>query len=258
MQIWADHLTRKGSQQRYRPGIWEDFATRYDEVVPHSPEITAALRDLIRPEDTVLDIGAGTGRFTLPLAAHARAVTALDRSAQMLDALQAKASAQGLTNITTLQATWAEADVEPHDVVLAAFVPGPAQDIPAQLQKMADTARRALIVVQGDPSAHAPHYDARMAIWPDDRRDIPKYLIFAGMLWQIGLRADVRVLHEQRTYQAATREAIARQLAPLDTTDEQISQLAERIAPLMHATEAGFYYEYSLPAGLIIWDRDTT
>ena len=35
-----------------------------------------ALRALVRPEDTLLDIGAGGGRYSLPLALHAREVIA--------------------------------------------------------------------------------------------------------------------------------------------------------------------------------------
>ncbi len=251
ISLWAETIRKTHNQ----PRVWVDFAGRYDEVVPHSPEIVAALRALVRPDDTLLDIGAGTGRFALPLAAHVRHITALDRSEQMLATLERKAAAQGITNIETLQSRWAEAQIAPHDVVLAAFVPGPQEDIAAQLGNMAEAARRTLIVIQGDPSAHAPHHTARQAIWPNERRDLPKYLIYAGMLWQIGLRADVRVLHEHRRYHAQSPQDIARQLAPLQLTDETLARFTEAIMPLLTHDAAGYHYDYRLPAGLIIWQR---
>ena len=44
----------------------------------------------------VLDVGAGTGRVALHLAAHGHYVTALDRDAELLGALRERAAARGL------------------------------------------------------------------------------------------------------------------------------------------------------------------
>src|SRR5436305_2593495 len=43
-----------------------------------------ALRQLARPDDTVLDIGAGGGRYALPLALATREVVAIEPSEGML------------------------------------------------------------------------------------------------------------------------------------------------------------------------------
>lgn len=48
----------------------------------------------------VLDVGAGTGRVALDLAAHGHDVTALDRDPALLDALAARSTARGLA-VTT-------------------------------------------------------------------------------------------------------------------------------------------------------------
>jgi peptidoglycan-N-acetylglucosamine deacetylase len=52
---------------------------------------------------SVLEIGAGSGRFTLDLAQRAEHVVAVDVSPQMLALLSKKADRAGLTNIETLQ-----------------------------------------------------------------------------------------------------------------------------------------------------------
>src|ERR671921_1268435 len=50
-------------------------------------ETLNALLDLARPDDVWLDVGAGGGRYALPLALHVREVVAIDPSASMLNAL---------------------------------------------------------------------------------------------------------------------------------------------------------------------------
>ena len=51
------------------------------------------------PGDTVLDIGAGTGRWSIPMAKVRKKVTALDASPGMLEVLREKAAAEKVTNI---------------------------------------------------------------------------------------------------------------------------------------------------------------
>jgi peptidoglycan-N-acetylglucosamine deacetylase len=60
------------------------------------------LPSLFSPSDRVLEIGAGTGIFTLAIARRCREVTAVDISAGMLEILKGKASVEGLGNIRTI------------------------------------------------------------------------------------------------------------------------------------------------------------
>lgn len=55
----------------------------------------------LRPEHTVIDLGCGTGAFTIPVARFCRKVYAVDISQAMLDRCAAKARAGGLGNIET-------------------------------------------------------------------------------------------------------------------------------------------------------------
>ena len=60
------------------------------------------LPSLFSPSDRVLEIGAGTGIFTLEIARRCREVTAVDISARMLEILEGKAAGEGLGNIRTI------------------------------------------------------------------------------------------------------------------------------------------------------------
>lgn len=84
---------------------WWDAGAEAEEEVgdDHAVNIALRWRELERHlagVDTVLDVGGGTGRFSLPLAERGFKVTHLDLSPKMLDIARAKASAKGLDNIT--------------------------------------------------------------------------------------------------------------------------------------------------------------
>src|SRR6266704_1569366 len=67
------------------------------------------LRREVTPLTTVLDVGAGTGRFALALAPLVEHITAVEPNAAMLDYLRQDMSEQGLNNITIVQTTWEDA-----------------------------------------------------------------------------------------------------------------------------------------------------
>ena len=77
----------------------------------------------MKPEYTVLDVGAGTDRLAIPIARHVKSVTAIDQSEGMLACLQENMEKEGITNIVCVNKRWEDVevgvDIEPHDVVMA-------------------------------------------------------------------------------------------------------------------------------------------
>lgn len=68
--------------------------------------------------DRVLELGAGTGRFTVELACRADEVTALDVSPGMLKVLEARARREGLETITPLLGAAEDAPLQgPYDLI---------------------------------------------------------------------------------------------------------------------------------------------
>ena len=66
-------------------------------------KVAEHLEPLLRDTWTALEIGAGTGRLTLPLAKRCRRVLALDVSPGMLRVLEEKVRSAGIKNIETFQ-----------------------------------------------------------------------------------------------------------------------------------------------------------
>lgn len=89
------------------------------------------------PHAAVLDLGCGGGHVTYAVAPHVRAVTALDLSQAMLDAVTGEARRRGLTNVTTRQASverlpFADASFES---VLSRYSAHHWGDVPAALRE---------------------------------------------------------------------------------------------------------------------------
>ena len=99
---------------------------------------SARLPELFAGADRVLEIGAGTGIFTLAIARHCREVLAVDISGNMLSLLEQKAAAEGVTNIRIVRG-----DVEKNElggvfsVVCAFSALEYLADLPALINRLA-------------------------------------------------------------------------------------------------------------------------
>src|SRR6266700_3534818 len=89
--------------------FWDRRARGFHRVTRDtiaSDPLFLILRDEVMPQTNVLDVGAGTGRFSLALAPQAKHIIAIEPNAAMLDYLRQDASARRLPNISIVQATW--------------------------------------------------------------------------------------------------------------------------------------------------------
>ncbi|MEA2653628.1 MAG: hypothetical protein QOI37_855 [Chloroflexota bacterium] len=86
---------------------------RADPTRSEDPTL-AALLALVRSGETWLDVGAGAGRFALPIARvldpSGGAVVALDASPSMLEGLREIAEDYAIENVRTIEARWPPAD----------------------------------------------------------------------------------------------------------------------------------------------------
>jgi SAM-dependent methyltransferase len=137
--------------------FWRDYAV-YDEMIACSGypgQVAVRVCNLIPAGSRVVDIGAGTGAFALPLGAQGSRVVAVDPSPFHLEILLGKAKASGCGEIRCVEAEWKDIgsdEIGPVDYALAAYSFIDA-DIGLFLRKMVECASKGIFLVYraGEP-----------------------------------------------------------------------------------------------------------
>lgn len=133
------------------------FARRVDHQLAHPSPLVARALDALPEGGTVLDVGAGGGAASLPLASRAARLIAVDSNESMLDELARRASALGLP-VEVVHGSWPEvADTVPSaDVVVCAHVLYNVVDVPGFMAALTRHARRRVVYefTQRHPLAH--------------------------------------------------------------------------------------------------------
>jgi len=193
-------------------------STYYAEAVPRLLE----QKDLITSSSSVLDIGAGSGRYTIPLAKKSASVHALDLSSEMLQFLQQEIEKNNVDNIYTIKSAWpATEEIGEFDVAFAAMCPA-TRSVEA-LKEMSSKAGKYGVICQFtastdnvvealqeeqliDKTAKGPH---------NDRAMLQAYF---NILWELGYSPEI-------TYLPDTFELKLNQDEALDTYQQRYEHL---------------------------------
>jgi 2-polyprenyl-3-methyl-5-hydroxy-6-metoxy-1,4-benzoquinol methylase len=146
-QAQSDRLRERSAprDRTFAPPSVESF--RADRERADDARVLDALSALVASNGTVVDVGAGAGRFAIPLARRVARVIAVEPSDTMRNALQSDAERSGIRNIDLVASRWEQADGVTGDVVIAAHVVYPLPDIEPFTRKLDAAARSHVAVV---------------------------------------------------------------------------------------------------------------
>jgi len=198
----AERLRESTTGDHYAPisGLFVADPLRTDEPA------LEMLRSMAVPDETWLDIGAGAGRYALPLALRVREVIAVEPSPGMRRALRAGIDEHGLMNVRVVAGSWPEslALLEPlpaADVSLIAHVGYDIEEIGPFLAAMEAATRDRCVAILTDrsPASVADPF------WPlvhgEDRVALPALPDLVGLLQARGCETEViRVERSQRSF----------------------------------------------------------
>lgn len=164
------------------------------DTVSHDP-FYLRLCNKVSSHTTLLDVGSGTGRFSLALAPLVNHIIAVEPSKAMLDFLRQDAIEKDVRNISNVQSTWQEApDNLQADVVICSHVVYPIMDIEPFLSKLHKASLQSCYIY-----ARASHIDALTAdLWQHfhhvERCMPPSYIHVLDVLYELGICANVEIV----------------------------------------------------------------
>lgn len=194
-----------------RPDRWQPGAARFREDPFRTSPTLEALRSFLEPDDVVLDIGGGAGRY-LPLAQHCREWINVEPSAGMGQQFEASVHDAGIANARWVERDWLSADIE-GDVCFSANVVHYVADIRPFIAKLDRAgARRVMLVMHSVPPVNVGAKLSACVYGVEPRLD-PGHRELMPILWDMGLLPEVHVLGSsdfiaERQHYATRREAI--------------------------------------------------
>lgn len=172
-------------------------------------ETLNALVALARPDDVWLDVGAGGGRYALPLALRARQVVAIDPSLSMLGALREDAAAAGIGNIRIRNARWPMVRPPRGDVALMAHVGYDIGEIGPFVDQLEERSSRLCVAVMGESSMQTTATLFWRQIHGEPRVRLPALPQFLTLLVARGRLPEVTLVDRQPPTFPSTEEANA-------------------------------------------------
>ena len=230
----------------------------------------AAIASLIEPDDTIVDVGGGAGRFSLPLALRCRKVVNVEPSGGMLAGFAANAQAAGIANIQSVQGDWLTVEPPRGTVALVNHVAYLTRDIVTFIRKLEVAASRRVIISVASPPNPSRNRPVFHVAYEEPSEAVPGYVELINVLWELGIEPNITMLPDlpgalpvAPTREAAIDLAVGQlrghqwafwPLAPaLERTARE--RIAARLDDLFRQTPDGFVPTWTVPASevLITW-----
>lgn len=219
-------------------------------------EALSLLLSLVRPGDSWLDIGAGGGRYALPLALAAREVVALDPSEGMLSVLREGMAEHDIRNVRIVQSRWPAPEAIRVDACLMSHIGYDIEEIGPFLDAMEAAADRLCVAIL---LARAPAFVAE-PFWPvvhgEARSPLPALREFLTLQMARGRICEVRLSQREAGWHWSDDDALGflRQQLFVEPGGEGEARLRAAVAALPH--DSGGRVQSSpevVPLGIVSW-----
>jgi SAM-dependent methyltransferase len=224
-------------------------------------EVLELLLNSARVEETWLDVGAGGGRYALPLALRVREVIAVEPSEAMRKTLREGARQHGVSNVRVVGEHWPMARPPVADVSLMAHIGYDIAQIGGFLDALEGATRRLCIAVMGESAMTTVATLFWHGIHGEPRVRLPALPELLMLLLARGRLPEVRLVDRVPTSFESAEEALAmaRRQLWLREGSERDRRLAEWVPRALHPAPGGglTFEERRSKVGIVTWQPRT-
>lgn len=192
---------------------WQRAAEWYQDWVRHNDYVDQVLPRLLTvlgPTARVLEIGPGSGAFTLPLARAVQEVVAVESSAEMCAVLRRSLAQAGIDNVRLLPQQieeMVETLAGPFDLAFASYSLYNVEAIDVVIRNLVHLAQH-VVVLMGSGEPREWEQDLYRRFLGMERVAPPQAQYLYPLLLEMGIYADVQVFWTSYNYVYDSEEAL--------------------------------------------------
>lgn len=173
--------------------LWYNDALKYSN---YPQKVLEVIRPIIKDCKTLLDIGAGVGALSIPLAKTIKKITVLDPSPSMLRVLREEAAKKKIKNINYVNSTWEDSILDNHDVIIAANIPSSLVDSSSFIWQINNLSNKFVFLILGvDPNKDRFYFkELYPLVFKQQYYPKPDYLKNYIALYQMGIYANIELI----------------------------------------------------------------
>ncbi len=269
LKLWdqlAETQIKAFSRKKEYPDddFWKHKAKHFESMVEKRWSKPDSSRQFLvsvlekNPGSTILDIGAGTGAWSIFLAPYAKEVTALEPSETMASILQEKLKAGNVANVRHVNGSWPEIDIKSHDYILASHSMYGVKDFKAFVQKMTTSANRTCFLILRVLFADTIMAKASQRIWGQPF-DSPNFQIAYNALVEMDIYPNV-IMETGEPWEPWLNDSLEDALADMKNrlgvhdTDEHDNFFMSLLESKLTEKDGKFVWPVGNRSALVYWD----
>ncbi len=193
--------------------FWEKLAPHYSEkfnLYRDVPRLGDWIHEKVGDGQRLIDVGCGSGNFTIPLSSYSKEILAIDFSPAMLSVLQGELEKKQITNVKTRCSKWEDFhESYEADYVLAVNSMYRMCYMGSALKKIVAYGRKGFFIIRTllKPMLYRLYDDLEL-----NYRRNNDYMLMAMMLWDMGIHAEVSFWHYDRLVRYEDMKAVQKEM----------------------------------------------
>lgn len=246
---WNEFLpTNRKFNDDIERSFWEKLAPRYTDEYNLNNDTTLIykkLKDIIGNNKNILEIGCGSGNFTVLMAYYAKSIIGVDFSSDMLRELNKRMNEEKLNNIITVTSKWENYKIENKvDYIVSVNSLYRIKDMQNALQKINDNIIDGAVIIRTiqRPFLYSLYKQCGISI-----EECFDYELLPIILWRMGIKANVEFINYTKNKKYSNLSDIEFEMQQ-DIGEEYLNNKKMLLNEFINqANYFNQYYEISMP-----------